>query len=274
MSLWKRLLFGAAPTRSSRSTPRMLRKLSLETAPAATYAVGDIHGRFDLYKDLEARILDDARAYRGPVLIVLLGDMIDRGPQSAQLLDHLRTPTPDGITRLCLRGNHEDMFIRVLNDPAGAADWISWGGAQTLASYGVHPDPEGGYDFSPTGWRKTLATSIPQSHRAFLRDMPLCLSLPDWFFSHTGINPDRDIDDQRKDDLVWGDPTGLDGHRFAQCVIHGHVPVDTARIGDKVINVDTGAYFSGVLTAVRLVKGQPAHLITTTPDTPDTQSDQ
>jgi|GEM_PF-6837616 5''-nucleotidase/2'',3''-cyclic phosphodiesterase and related esterases len=129
MSWWKRVfLGGAANTSSSKGEPpRMLRKLSLSTAPAVTYAVGDIHGQLELYKALEARILEDARSYDGPVLIVLLGDLIDRGPKSAQLIDYLLEPPLQGVTRLCLRGNHEDMFLQVLRHPSIARDWISWG---------------------------------------------------------------------------------------------------------------------------------------------------
>ncbi|WP_417270066.1 metallophosphoesterase [Celeribacter sp.] len=270
MNMWKRLRpRSTAKTTSPQNSQRMLRKFTLHTTPAVTYAVGDIHGHFDLYRKLEAQIIADAAAFHGPALIILLGDMIDRGPNSAQLLDHLITPPPDGITRVCLRGNHEDMFLHALDTPSGAKDWITWGGAQTLASYGIHPDPETGYEFDSTRWRQTLAAAIPQSHRSFLRDMPLCVSLPDWFFSHAGINPERAIDDQTKDDLIWGNPSALAGRGFAKRIVHGHVPVDEVRFDKGAINVDTGAFVTGVLSAVRLVKDHDVRPMNVTLHTPD-----
>lgn len=265
MSWWKRVLLGAAPqseTSGSAHRPkRMLRKLSRETAPSVTYAVGDIHGQLDLYKKLEQKIVEDAKSFEGQALVILLGDMIDRGPKSAQLIEHLLMPPPEGITRLCLRGNHEDMFLQALETLSGIRDWVAWGGSETLASYGIHPDPEQNYEFSSADWEKKLAANIPHSHRLFLQNTPVCLSLPKWFFSHAGINPDHALEDQKKDDLIWGVSGAEGGQVFSKRLIHGHIPVAAAEITPNAINLDTGAYFSGLLTSVRLVEGQEPTLI-------------
>ncbi|WP_439103162.1 metallophosphoesterase [Celeribacter marinus] len=243
------------PWRTALPATGQLKKLTLDHTPSVTYAVGDIHGHYDLYKQLEDQIVADARTFDGPALLIVLGDMIDRGPKSAQLLDHLLTPAPNGITRICLRGNHEDMCLHALRTPQSADDWIASGGAETLASYGFHQDQGAQHSFNK------MAARIPSSHRQFLADLPVCVSLPKWFFSHAGLNPARRIDQQRKDDLIWTDPAVLQGHTFTQCVIHGHRPIDAPSIGHKTINIDTGAYKSGVLTAVRLVEGRAPHFI-------------
>jgi serine/threonine protein phosphatase 1 len=239
----------------------MLRKLSRETAPCVTYAVGDIHGQLDLYKKLEQKIVEDAKSYEGQALVILLGDMIDRGPKSAQLIEYLLMQPPDGITRLCLRGNHEDMFLQALENLSGIRDWVAWGGAETLASYSIHPDPEQNYQFSRADWGKKFAANVPNSHRQFLQNTPVCLSLPEWFFSHAGINPDHAFEDQKKDDLIWGVSGAESGQVFSKRLIHGHIPVTAAEITPSAINLDTGAYFSGVLTSVRLVEGQEPVLL-------------
>ncbi|MEM5467638.1 metallophosphoesterase [Celeribacter marinus] len=250
------------PWRTATPATGQLKKLTLDHTPSVTYAVGDIHGHYDLYRQLEHQIVVDARTFDGPALLIVLGDMIDRGPKSAQLLDHLLTPMPDGITRICLRGNHEDMCLRALSTPQSADDWIACGGAETLTSYGFHPDQGKQHAIHTPHWHPAMVAQIPLSHRQFLADLPVCVVLPKWVFSHAGLNPTRNIDQQRKDDLIWTDPTVLQGHTFAQCLIHGHLPVDVPSVGHKTINIDTGAYKSGILTAVRLVEGRAPYFIT------------
>ncbi|WP_460273037.1 metallophosphoesterase [Celeribacter sp. ULVN23_4] len=265
MMWWRRMLIGGS---ASPQATLPLRKLSLSSTPAATYAVGDIHGHFELYKALEAKILEDAAGCDGPVLLVLLGDLIDRGPNSAELIDYLLGPPPPGVTRVTLRGNHEDMFLQVLHNPLMARDWVSWGGAQTLASYGIHPGGNGTYDFGSSAFRRALAAKVPESHRAFLEETPICLNLPDWFLSHAGVNAAKAFEGQSKEDLLWGDPRGLQGKSLSKCVIHGHVPVPHVELSNAAINVDTGAYRTGCLSAVRLVAGEaPVVLQVSRPET-------
>ncbi len=222
-----------------------------------TYAVGDVHGHDVLYRALEARLIADAARYDGPVLIVVLGDMIDRGPRSADLIEHLLTAPPEGITRVALMGNHEDMFCRFLDNPDDARAWLGWGGAETLASYGIHADPARGYELSAHAFKAKLETCVPREHRRFLDDLPLSISMPDYAFSHAGGVAARDWEAQEKDDLIWSDPRELPEGSFGRTVVHGHVPVPQVEITRGRIAVDTGAYESGVLSAVRLVAGEP-----------------
>lgn len=239
--------------------------------PARVYAIGDVHGCYDLYADLEARIADlvakTAPAAQETALVVLLGDMIDRGPQSAQMLDHLLAPAPRGLQRIILRGNHEAMFLRFwaaprLNDP-----WLSHGGAQMLASYGV--DIGNGQLGRPDRLRHALDASIPQDHVAFLASLPLALHMPNYVFAHAGINPNRPLAAQQVNDLLWGDPEQLDraeligGQDLGITVVHGHRPAPDGQavLTQRRINVDTGAYATGRLTAVEILNGRPTRFV-------------
>nr|WP_321507174.1 metallophosphoesterase [uncultured Celeribacter sp.] len=232
-----------------------LTRLSLDRSPAVTYAVGDIHGQFDLYKALEARILRDALRYPAPRLLVLLGDVIDRGPQSAQMIDHLLRPPPKGLTRLCLRGNHEALFLRVLQDQRGIKTWRDWGGRATLSSYGIRSDQAEGP--RPAALR-ALAATVPAAHQTFLSQLPLSLDLPAWFFSHAGATLQRSLAEQTPDDLLWGASGSLrDATAFGKWVVHGHEIVPEASFSRGVLRLDTGAYRSGRLSGVRLCPDQP-----------------
>lgn len=245
-----------------------LTRLSLSTSPAVTYAVGDVHGHDVLYRALEARLVADAARIEGQALIVLLGDVIDRGPRSADLVEHLVAPPPSGVSRVVLMGNHEDMFRRFIADPDTARDWVAWGGAETLASYGIHGDPARGYDLSARDLKARIATSVPPSHVAFYESLPLSLTLPDTVFAHAGGSAERTWDDQGKDDLIWSDPRRLPDGVFGRRVVHGHVPVGRVEISDARIAVDTGAYESGVLSAVRLMPNAPVAVFSQNADGP------
>ena len=259
---------GRPPSRSVSQLETGLRSLSLVAAPAVTYAVGDIHGRLDLYRILEDIILADAADTCGdnqPFLIVLLGDVIDRGPHSAELIDHLLAPPPEGSTRVTLMGNHEDAFRSFLRDPEAGRAWLSWGGTQTLASYGIHPSAGSTYDTtSGKRFAQMLEANVPASHRAFLDTLPICLDMPDWFLSHSGVDPLRPLSKQRKTDLMWSNPARMADHTLEKTVIHGHVIVDGPTVSGNTVNVDTGAYKTGVLTCARLVPGEDITFLTAT----------
>ncbi|MFP1645471.1 metallophosphoesterase [Pontitalea aquivivens] len=232
------------------------------------YAVGDIHGEVALYRQLERRILADRATRFGdrPALVVILGDMIDRGPDSAGLIDFLLAPAPRGLRRLCLMGNHEQMALAFLTAPDPRAAWLDHGGAQTLASYGIVPDPRHGYRMPARRLRALVAAHVPPAHLAFLRGLPAWL----WaghFFCHAGTAPDRSLTRQSLGTLLWSRgfddpslpaPADLGG----ALVVHGHMPQPRAVQRGWRINVDSGACATGRLSAVRLVAGdEPAFLI-------------
>ncbi|WP_420004402.1 metallophosphoesterase [Arenibacterium sp. LLYu02] len=259
MKLLDRLLGRAGMHRTTRAqgsedstAPSMSRKLSLPQAPAYTYAVGDLHGRFDLYKKLEDHIITEHAKDSAPVLLVLLGDIIDRGPQSAELIEHLCAPPPKGLVRVALMGNHEEMFNRFLSAPERSKDWISWGGEETLASYGIYLDRSLPMEDALRRAWLSGSVNIPKAHRTFFETLPISLTLPDWFFCHASIDPAIALDAQPKSELLWGNPSRLQGRTLEKVIVHGHVIVETPRLEDWEVNLDTGAYKTGCLSAICL----------------------
>lgn len=237
--------------------------LALMEMPAATYAVGDVHGCLSLYRLLEDRLVRDGRDLDGEKLIVLLGDVIDRGPDSAGVIDHLTSAPPDGFRRICLLGNHEDTMLRFLGDPSKHRGWLEFGGRETLASYGVRPHPVRGWDLKPREMRFLMQAHIPAEHIRFLQAMPLYLSVGDYFLVHAGIDPRKPLDRQARDDLLWIRPgPATDTSYVGKKVVHGHTPVEIAgQIGWRV-QIDTGAVFTGRLSAAKLTPGAPPSFLT------------
>lgn len=259
-------IFGRGHRNSAKAPARNdnLRLLTLETMPAAVYAVGDIHGCRQLYADLQAEIVADAKAAGaiGPKLIVLLGDIVDRGPATAGLINDVLASPPEGFQRIVLRGNHEDKMSSFLRGPARHRDWLGFGGAATLRSYGLHPDPDLDFDMPVSRLVMMLDAAIPDSHRQFLDSLPLGLRVGPYFLSHAGFDPDLALEDQDPDTLMWGDPSLVDrGGDSMPISVHGHVIVDAPLITPRRIDVDTGAYSSGRLSAVRLTQGEAPYAL-------------
>jgi serine/threonine protein phosphatase 1 len=216
------------------------------------YAIGDIHGRADLLERLAGRIADDlARHARCESVSIFLGDYIDRGSDSREVIDRLaRAAFPTPI--VTLRGNHEEVMLRFLDDPDELARWAAFGGEAALASYGVDPCLEmqrGG----AAGVRAALLDCFPASHRRFLEETRLCVEYGDYFFCHAGVRPHVPLDRQDPDDLKWIRYEFLDYRGdFGKVVVHGHTPHHVVESLPNRINVDTQAYRTGVLTAAVL----------------------
>lgn len=228
------------------------RLLKLSKMPAAIYAIGDIHGCADLYDRLEAQIIADGAEIEGTKLILSLGDVVDRGGASAGVIDRLMSPAPKGFKRLTLRGNHEDMMVKFMADPDAHRKWLDFGGTETLASYGLSPDPEVRFDLPASKLRHMMDAAIPDAHRKFLRDLPLALSVGPYRFAHASYDRDTDFEAQKSDTLMWGDPEASEQGKNDLIFVHGHVVVDAPVVREKRINVDTGAYSTGILTAIRI----------------------
>lgn len=229
------------------------------------YAVGDVHGRLDLFCRIEAQIAADRG---GNKLIVLLGDIVDRGPDSAGMIDHLLARPPEGINRICLLGNHEEMALRFLRDPDPQSDWLSHGGAEMLASYGIARDLATMRGLSRRALAMRVASHVPEEHLFFLENLPLFLRAGPYFFCHAGVDPDAALTAQHRHTLLWsrryleefGQPPpdlAADG-----LVVQGHVPIEMPLRKDWRINVDTGAYSTGRLAAVRLAYGEAPIFLT------------
>jgi len=216
------------------------------------YAIGDIHGRADLLKAVLLQIEADSTLY--PVhreIIVLLGDYIDRGPDSKEVLDLLvgREQTKE---RVFLRGNHDTFVHRFMSDPAVLDEWRLFGGLETLVSYGLTPSISPDLDEQKRLARE-LAAFIPQNHLEILRSLSPSYVCGDFLFVHAGIRPGVPIRKQREEDLLWIREEFLSCHEpFEKFVVHGHTPVRTPDLRPNRINVDTGAFATGRLTCVAI----------------------
>lgn len=226
---------------------------AVSTEGRIIYAIGDIHGCYaQLVALIEAIVADVAQAGDDrPVSLVFCGDYVDRGPESAKVLAALvwlaRHATLD-VT--FLRGNHEAMLLEFLEHPDRAEPWLAQDGVRTLASYGVAAGP--GDDCFRL--RDRLLDAMPAAHLAFLRGLPIRMTCGDYVFVHAGLKPGVALARQDDQDCLWIGSEFLDAdHRFEKVVVHGHSwSTDMPDVTDHRIGIDTGAYETGALTAVRL----------------------
>jgi len=217
------------------------------------YVIGDVHGRFDLLERLLGAVHSDLR--KRPVrkaLLVFVGDLIDRGPQSAEVIEHLRRYRHQGVKTTFLLGNHEEVLLRILRgDGALIWKWRSFGGAECLKSYGVDPG-----ELSKLGEAEALETvrnAVPKTHVEFLESFADSCRFGDFLFVHAGIRPGIEIDQQRQADLRWiRDPFLLDETDHGFVVVHGHTISPEVEVLPNRIGIDTGAYRTGVLTALAI----------------------
>ena len=198
-----------------------------------TYAIGDIHGS---YRKLCA-LLGHCSKHRGAAeyRIIFLGDYIDRGPNSREVVDLLidtQSQAPDQL--ICLRGNHEDMLLSAVND-GDHEPWLANGGAITLASYGLG-----------------RANAIPPAHVDWFHSLPVATADQQRFFVHAGVRPGVPLQEQSEFDLLWiREPFLSDPRDHGLYVVHGHTPIRSGmpELRRNRLNLDTGAYYGGPLTA-------------------------
>nr|WP_244655668.1 metallophosphoesterase family protein [Sphingomonas sp. CFBP 13603] len=215
------------------------------------YAVGDVHGRLDLVDDLLGRIEDDiADRPIETAVIVFLGDLIDRGPDSAGVLERLQSLQHFPAKTLFLLGNHEEFLLRVLmGEPGIAHDWLGFGGDACAESYGIAPSALQAMDERRIA--EVLRAAIPVGHVAFLKTFGDTFAFGDYLLVHAGIRPGVPIEQQQPRDLRWiRQPFLSDAHDHGCMVIHGHTISDGVDRRANRIGIDTGAYRTGVLTAV------------------------
>lgn len=218
------------------------------------YAVGDIHGESTLLDRLLTMIAHDmvGRADRRAV-IVFLGDYVDRGPDSRGVLDRLAAGPLAGAETRFLAGNHESALLDFIEDPVAGARWLDFGGAEALASYGVRASVGARDRKRLKELRNQLVDRLPDTHRRFLETLEDWAVYGDYAFVHAGIKPGRALKRQRRDDLLWlREPFLSSPLRHEKVIVHGHTIVDAPEIRPNRIAVDTGAYATGVLTAVVL----------------------
>jgi serine/threonine protein phosphatase 1 len=213
------------------------------------YAVGDVHGRADLLAEVFSRIDSDMKSRpTSQSDEIFLGDYIDRGPDSRQVIELLiarerRTGT------VFLKGNHEELACRIFADPAVLSEWRDLGGTNTLLSYGVKRIP---FD-DPLEIARAFRQAMPATHYEFLHHLAPSFTCGDFLFVHAGVRPGIPLSQQSEHDLLWiRDDFLLHDGQFGKIVVHGHTPVDQPDIRPNRINIDTGAYATGRLTCLVL----------------------
>lgn len=215
------------------------------------YVIGDIHGRLDLLKDLLSKIHAELAAEPPRMCkLVFLGDLIDRGPNSAQVVECLRTYHRKGVETVFLLGNHEEVLLRILGGEFDLlAQWLWFGGSECLMSYGVNPEEVA--RASEEEALAMVAAAIPPQHVEFLESFEDSHRFGDYLFVHAGIRPGVQLDIQSDADLRWiREPFLSDKSDHGVVVVHGHTISSSVELRPNRIGIDTGAYRSGVLTAL------------------------
>lgn len=227
------------------------------TLPAGyrIYAIGDIHGCVDRLTALHEQIANDMADRPVPhTTLVHLGDYVDRGTDSAQVIDWLIDGPPVPADRVVnLMGNHEHMMLAALAgiDNDAAALWLGNGGADSLMSWGIPRTTP------PREW----ATRIPVAHLVFLRDLAINHRVGPYFFVHAGVKPGVPLDQQTRHDMMWiREPFLTSKADFGAVVVHGHTPKRQPIVMPNRIAIDTGAVLGGSLTAVMLEEDRMAFL--------------
>lgn len=222
------------------------------------YAIGDIHGRHDLMIAMLEAIIEDFEARRDDrrCEIVFLGDYIDRGDHPRQVIDTLMHIVGDDAPGVvALRGNHEDALLDFLRSPLQAQGWLDFGALQTIADYGVTQPPRTPSHDDLFALRDALEAAMGE-HVDFLRSLPSHSRSGDVVFAHAGLDPGdvQTLSNHRA--MIWGHPSSeADMPAPGKLLVHGHFDAPDPVDRPGRICVDTGAYYTGRLTAVRLDAG-------------------
>jgi len=230
-------------------------------AAGLIYAVGDVHGRYDLLSRLLDCIFEDANAFELTPKIVFLGDYIDRGENAREVVDLLiALADQTEFETVFLMGNHEQMLLGFLRDPALGSRWLRNGGLQTLMNYGVGSSGAVRTDGELLRLRSALFEALGP-HLGFIEGLRVSHPDGNLFFSHAGADPARPTDEQEIATLLWGCESFRKTDRDdGVWVVHGHFAVERPVAERGRIAVDTGAYFSGRLTAARITGGEVTFL--------------
>ncbi len=223
------------------------------SVPANTrvYAVGDIHGKDGLLKKMLSAIAADAVKYPNTKIIeIFLGDYVDRGMGSRQVIDLLLETPVNGHERIFLKGNHEEAMLKFLDEPMVLREWASFGGYATLASYGIQI-PQSMQPAAVAEMRDRLLKNLPPTHLNFLRNLRLMYPIGDYLFVHAGIDPKVPLEEQHADKLLWiRQPFLQHSDYFEQYVVHGHTPVAVPEIRNNRANLDVSAAVKNSLCAL------------------------
>ena len=216
------------------------------------YCIGDIHGCADLLQQIHEKILIDVASYSGIKTIVYLGDYIDRGEQSRQVIELLVTDPLADFESVYLMGNHEQAMLSFIEFPEASAAWISFGGREALNSYGIPlAHIPGKLEISELA--KSLDNKLPETHREFLQSCKNSWQCGSYYFVHAGIEPGVALDKQLLEDQLWIREEFLESkNNHGAIIVHGHSITPEPQLLPNRIGIDTGAFKTGVLTCLVL----------------------
>jgi len=222
----------------------------------AVYAIGDIHGRLDLLEQLLRQIADDAARHPDDRerQLIFLGDYVDRGPASRDVIERLLQDPLPGFKTVYLMGNHEEAMLEFVEDRSDGLGWMSFGGLETLLSYDVPVRRLPNTAAATAELRELLIERLSAEHVEFLRDGALSHSVGDYVFVHAGVRPGLPMEKQSPLDLLWIREEFLRSRLPlpGRVVVHGHTICDLPQDLGARINIDTGAFASGRLTCLVL----------------------
>lgn len=248
---------GVVPSLFGRLTgafrPRRDPKVRTPAAPPGrvVYAVGDVHGRDDLLEALLDLIAEDAARSSEPAQLVFLGDYVDRGTGSRAVLERLAALKRTAPDTVLLMGNHEEALLQFLDAAEKGKAWMRFGGDATLRSYGVEA-PDGRLEALEAA-RDEFIRALPPAHLDLLSSLERWRVLGGYLFAHAGVRPGRALAEQDPHDFLWIRPEAMEEDTgLEEMLVHGHTPAEEPEERPWRIGIDTGAYATGVLTALRL----------------------
>lgn len=243
---------------SKLSLPKNNKKQNEFNIPIITYAIGDIHGRLDLLEKLMAKIIEDNKNNNELANIVFVGDYIDRGPYSKGVIDYILNLNKQkqdlGFANIItLRGNHEAALLEFLKNPDFGSSWIAYGAAACFISYGVKPPTISANKEDWENIANLFRNAMPNEHLEFYQSLDYYYMSGDYLFVHAGILPNKAIEYQDNDVMLSiREPFLSSNEDFGFRVVHGHTPSEQPIIKANRIGIDTGAYATNILSAVKI----------------------
>jgi serine/threonine protein phosphatase 1 len=222
------------------------------------YVIGDIHGCLTQLTSLHKKILSHDKFDVKKDLLIYLGDYIDRGKNSKEVIDQIFKLKNSDIKTKLLMGNHEEMMIDFLfNKNNNIKNWLNFGADQTFRSYGIELVDfikEGFNDIVIDRLRNALLEKMNTKHIDFFKKLELSFSTEKYLFVHAGVDPYKNLKEQTKKDYLWSRSNGFFDKNFKaeKIIVHGHTPEENIINNPYRINVDTGCYFSGILSCACL----------------------
>lgn len=227
------------------------RRIAHVPAGERWYVIGDVHGRCDLLEALQLSIMeDDAGLDEAETHVAFLGDLVDRGPDSAGVI-RLAREWGERYNVRYLAGNHEEMFLESFEDKEVLRHFLRHGGRETVMSYGISRDEYNGLKLDEL--QALMAERVPAEDRRFLEGFETMIIVGDYVLVHAGLNPKYAVDDQKRQDLMWIRERFLrHTEPFSHVVVHGHTIFEEIEDTQHRIGIDTGAFRTGRLTAMVL----------------------